>query len=928
MLDIDTAALDAMQASGLLPDSIIRDGSLQRCPTDDRPNLKNGWYRAFSDPPYTVLYGNWRTGEEHTWTAKGAKDFTPAEREAYARQKAEAEAQRKEAQAEAAKEAQSLYAAATECTEHPYLTAKGVKAVPLLKVGADLYGNQNALVVPFYDESKTITTIESIPAAPGQNGKWLKFWHREGRKKGSFFPIGGKVTDKPLVIAEGITTALSIWECVGFPVWMAGDAGNLLPVAEVARHMYPDRGIILAADNDTETPGNPGVTKATAAALAVGGSLAVPRHDGKACDWNDLHRLMGSGEVQVQFMMHKKPEATAIEESGKEKLPAGFSLRTGGKLPGLWHTEVKDEGDPVETWIGAPLHVLGKTRDVDGNAWGLLLEWNDPEGRRHTWAMPKSLLVGRDTSAYLGRFVDEGWTGAPGNNARNKLAYYLATYETKHLVRCVDRTGWHNGAFVLPDTIIKSSQPIENVSDVSDVSDGTYSHKGLKASDKQNTMSDVSDGERIVLQVRTAQNPFRMAGTLEDWQTTIGEWARGNSRFMLAVCASLAASLLELSGQESGGFNFIGGSSTGKTTALVAAGSVWGKGSSSGGYVQSWRATDNGLEGIAALHSDAALCLDEIGQAPGRTIKEASYMLANGMGKARASADGSARTAKTWRIMVLSTGEKGLADKIAEEGGKVQAGQLVRLVDIPADAGSGWGIFQNLHGHDSPQAFSEAIKLSAATHYGHAARAFISAFLNSPDATTHIPLFLAKGLELICPRDATSQVQRVAKRFLLCAAAGEAAFEWGILPWGKGEALAAAKTCFEAWLSLRGGMEATEDTAILEQVMLFIEQHGSSRFQDIDNPTATCINRVGFRRKIDGGIEYMILPESFRAEVCRGLNVQRAAALLHARGLLVPGEGRNMARMSPCALPGLGGRKRCYTLLLKGEDSDAARSAT
>lgn len=173
-----------------------------------------------------------------------------------------------------------------------------------------------------------------------------------------------------------------------------------------------------------------------------------------------------------------------------------------------------------------------------------------------------------------------------------------------------------------------------------------------------------------MLQVQTAHNPFHMAGTPEGWRSTIGEWSLGNSRLMLAVCASLAAPLLNLTGHDSGGFNWTGQSSTGKTTALVAAGNVWGKGASSGGYVQNWRATSNGLEGLAALHSDAALCLDEIGQAAAKNVEQAAYMLANGMGKARSKQDGSAHEVKAWRIMVLSTGEKGLAEKIIEEGGR------------------------------------------------------------------------------------------------------------------------------------------------------------------------------------------------------------------------------------------------------------------
>jgi putative DNA primase/helicase len=387
---------------------------------------------------------------------------------------------------------------------------------------------------------------------------------------------------------------------------------------------------------------------------------------------------------------------------------------------------------------------------------------------------------------------------------------------------------------------------------------------------------------------------------------------------MLAVATALAGTLLEPAGVESGGFHFVGQSSTGKTTALVAAGSVWGKGASSGGYVQSWRATSNGLEGLAALHSDAALCLDEIGQAPGRTVMEMAYMFSNGVGKTRASQDGSARRAKDWRGILLSTGEKSLSDKIIEEGGRVQAGQTVRLIDVPADAGSGLGIFEDLHGHADARVFADAIKQSAATHYGHAARGFIRSIIeNREAAVSALNAFLTDGVSLLCHDGASGQVQRVAKRFLLCAVAGEMASEWGILPWAKGESLAAVKVCFAAWLAARGGEAPAEETSILEQVTLFIEQHGQSRFQDVKKPDAVCINRVGFRREAEGGsTEYFVLPESFRSEVCKGHDATLAAKVLLERGLLLPGDSGSFTRRPSIDLPGWG-RKRCYSILVQ-----------
>ena len=98
----------------------------------------------------------------------------------------------------------------------------------------------------------------------------------------------------------------------------------------------------------------------------------------------------------------------AAPEPPKGEMPPGFSLRAGGKLPGLWHTEAKEGGEPEDTWIGAPLHVLGETRDEHNTSWGKLLQWEDRDGVQHMWAMEDSLLVVRDSSAWLGRLVSEG----------------------------------------------------------------------------------------------------------------------------------------------------------------------------------------------------------------------------------------------------------------------------------------------------------------------------------------------------------------------------------------------------------------------------------------------------------------------------------------------------------------------------------------
>ena len=198
---------------------------------------------------------------------------------------------------------------------------------------------------------------------------------------------------------------------------------------------------------------------------------------------------------------------------------------------------------------------------------------------------------------------------------------------------------------------------------------------------------------------------------------------------------------------------------------------------------------------------------------------------------------------------------------------------------------------------------------------------YIQQFIDNREKATPVLLAgLEQGLEQLCPQDADGQVKRVAKRFLLAALAGELATEWGLLPWEPGDSLQAAKVCFDAWLGQRGGTGAHEDTAILSQVKLFIEQHGSSRFQDLDRPEATCINRAGFRRSQDDQTTYYILPESFK-EVCKGHSPARAARVLRDAGLLLP-NGKNLKRLSP-NLPGLG-RVACYVLAFDfgGEENE------
>jgi uncharacterized protein (DUF927 family) len=356
---------------------------------------------------------------------------------------------------------------------------------------------------------------------------------------------------------------------------------------------------------------------------------------------------------------------------------------------------------------------------------------------------------------------------------------------------------------------------------------------------------------------------------------------------VLALSAAFAAPLLGPLGLEGGGFHVRGASSTGKTTLLRVAGSVWGGGGIDG-YIRRWRATVNGLEGVATLHCDALLCLDELAETDGRDAYRAAYMLANGQGKQRAGLAGEARPPQTWRLLFVSTGELTLADKIAEDGRRVTAGQEVRVVDVAADAGAGLGLFEALHGSADADAFARRLRDATVAHYGHGARAFLDALAHDLDGGTGLARATMLRFETEhLPADASGQVRRVLARFALVAAGGELAIHYGIVPWRPGEATTGAGRCWRDWLAARGGVGEREADQAIAQVRAFIEAHGASRFAPKEEPDRPVANRVGYyARHPDGSRTYYVLPEAWRGEVCRGRDPEYVARVLAERGAL------------------------------------------
>jgi putative DNA primase/helicase len=293
------------------------------------------------------------------------------------------------------------------------------------------------------------------------------------------------------------------------------------------------------------------------------------------------------------------------------------------------------------------------------------------------------------------------------------------------------------------------------------------------------------------------------------------------------------------------------------------------------------------MEAQAALHNDALLCLDEIREVDEREVGEIVYYLCNGRGKSRMAKNTTARAAVQFKLVYLSTGEHTLSEVMESAGRQAKGGQEARLIEIPADANSGYGMWEQLHEHARPAEFAEALKRLARAQYGTAIIPFLEQLAADPQTfADKAALIRGAFVKANVPRQSSGELSRAAYTFGLVAAAGELATRIGLTGWPKESHAAwkAAKTCFEAWLETRGTFGAIDVERGISAVRRFLQMHGASRFQSVRDPDAKIQNRAGWKEPEDGCTLYYVFPPVFESEVCRGFDAKAVMQEILKRG--------------------------------------------
>lgn len=295
---IEATAMDACAAVGIDYEDVPADGRFHPANlTDDHRGLGDGRIKIFQDRQGGIVW-NHKTGEQKAFFVdrKGGAPISTAERE---RIRAEQERRHQEQRCRHNKTAQRAFdiwqAAQGVPLEHPYLLKKrispyGARAADWRRTIKGLDGRpqkliiENALLIPLYNELGKLRNLQAIfPMESPELGRGKDFLPG-GELSGLFWWIGEK--SDPVCIAEGFATAATLHQETGYRVYIAFTANNLLAVGRIVRKHLPDVKIIFCADNDLNTKGNPGLTKANEAAAAVGGFVAFPPIAG---DFNDYY---------------------------------------------------------------------------------------------------------------------------------------------------------------------------------------------------------------------------------------------------------------------------------------------------------------------------------------------------------------------------------------------------------------------------------------------------------------------------------------------------------------------------------------------------------------------------------------------------------------------------------------------------------------
>ena len=286
--------------SALAPTHFITDGQIHRFDANKK-NDRAGWYIGQENG---LVVGNWKLGKKVYVVPKKTTYFDDRE--------VEKMTNHEEDLIEKLESAKQLYfMAKPHDPAHGYLIKKKIKLPNFVKQ------IDSRLVVPLMSENFELKSLQFID----ETGE--KRFFNGLPSKGLFFPIGEKnfipETEETIYLCEGVATGATIFDQTKTTTICALSASNLVEVSTIFRKTYPNKKLIVIADNDQNGVGE---AKARETGLPV---ILIPEV-GK--DANDYVNEGGNlNELIEQQMNDQQIEKYDYFISGKELINRKIGLR-------------------------------------------------------------------------------------------------------------------------------------------------------------------------------------------------------------------------------------------------------------------------------------------------------------------------------------------------------------------------------------------------------------------------------------------------------------------------------------------------------------------------------------------------------------------------------------------------------------------------
>lgn len=231
--------------------------------------------------------------------------------------------------------------------EHQYIQDKQVEILGIRQI-------EDNLVIPVRNED-----MEGKKKLVG-----LQYINKKGKKQ---FEVGSAITgnyykiakeeSEIILIGEGYATVASAYMATKFICIVAFNKGNLVEVAKNVRERYPEKRIIILADNDRWTESNPGITASMEAAQEINGYVAWPHFrniTGKPTDFNDLHIAEDLTTVKEQILDGFRSSSAGASPTSQDLTLESLSKSNGISIQHYWLIEDIMEQGSVGLIFGEP----------------------------------------------------------------------------------------------------------------------------------------------------------------------------------------------------------------------------------------------------------------------------------------------------------------------------------------------------------------------------------------------------------------------------------------------------------------------------------------------------------------------------------------------------------------------------------------------